>query len=86
MKTKAEEYYTDWSQRLELAEEMIPIIGDLYRNRGVITTINGRKLKNRKPNGILRANLVARQIIESEISVRDSFPVLQALSKLALAP
>ncbi|MDY0292046.1 MAG: glyceraldehyde-3-phosphate dehydrogenase [Desulfuromonadaceae bacterium] len=86
MKTKAEEYYTDWSQRLELAEEMIPIIGDLYRNRGVITTIYGRKLNNRQPIGILRAHRFARQIIESEISVRDSFPVLQALSKLDLAP
>jgi len=86
MKTKAEEYYTDWSQRTEIAEAMVPIIGDLYRNRGVITTIYGRKLNNRQPIGILRAHRFARQIIESEISVRDSFPVLQALSKLDLAP
>ena len=86
MKTKAEDYYKDWSQRTEIAEAMVPIIGDLYRNRGVITTIYGRKLNNRKPIGILRAHRFARQIIESEISVRDSFPVLQALSKLDLAP
>ncbi|MCA1795994.1 MAG: glyceraldehyde-3-phosphate dehydrogenase [Geobacteraceae bacterium] len=86
MKTKAQEYYTDWSQRTEIAEAMVPIIGDLYRNRGVITTIYGRKLNNRQPIGILRAHRFARQIIESEISVRDSFPVLQALSKLDLAP
>lgn len=86
MKTKAEEYYKDWSQRTEIAEAMVPIIGDLYRNRGVITTIYGRKLNNRQPIGILRAHRFARQIIESEISVRDSFPVLQALSKLDLAP
>jgi len=52
----------------------------------VITTIYGRKLNNRQPIGILRAHRFARQIIESEISVRDSFPVLQALSKLDLAP
>lgn len=86
MKTKAEEYYKDWSQRTEIAEAMVPIIGDLYRNRGVITTIYGRKLNNRQPIGILRAHRFARQIIESEISVRDSFPVLQALSNLDLAP
>jgi glyceraldehyde 3-phosphate dehydrogenase len=86
MKTKAEDYYRDWSQRAEIAEAMVPIIGDLYRNRGVITTIYGRKLNNRQPIGILRAHRFARQIIDSEISVRDSFPVLQALSKLDLAP
>jgi glyceraldehyde 3-phosphate dehydrogenase len=86
MKTKAEEYYKDWSQRTEIAEAMVPIIGDLYRNRGVITTIYGRKLNNRQPIGILRAHRFARQIINSEISVRDSFPVLKALSTLDLAP
>ena len=86
MKSKAEEYYKDWSQRVEIAEAMVPVIGDLYRNRGVITTIYGRKLNNRQPVRILRAHRFARQIIDSEISVRDSFPVLKALSQLDLAP
>lgn len=73
MKTKAEEYYKDWSQRTEIAEAMVPIIGDLYRNRGVITTIYGRKLNNRQPIGILRAHRFARQIIESEIPYATAF-------------
>ncbi|MFA5700403.1 MAG: glyceraldehyde-3-phosphate dehydrogenase [Desulfuromonas sp.] len=85
MKTKAQEYFTDWSQRAEIAEAMVPIIGDLYRNRGVIITIYSHKLHNRQPIGILRAHRFARQVVESEISVRDSFPVLKALSKLDLA-
>ncbi|MDY0211589.1 MAG: glyceraldehyde-3-phosphate dehydrogenase [Desulfuromonadaceae bacterium] len=85
MKTKAQEYFSDWSQRAEIAEAMVPIIGDLYRNRGVIITIYGHRLNNRQPIGILRAHRFARQIVQSEISVRDSFPVLKALSKLDLA-
>ncbi len=85
MKTKAQEYFTDWSQRVEIAEAMVPIIGDLYRNRGVIITIYGHRLNNRQPIGILRAHRFARQVVQSEISVRDSFPVLKALCKLDLA-
>ena len=77
---KAEEYLNDW------AEQMVPIIGSLYRNQGVNINIYGRTLVNRTPVGILRAHRFARQILNSEISVRDSFPVLEAVNNLELAP
>ncbi|WP_282753380.1 glyceraldehyde-3-phosphate dehydrogenase [Desulfuromonas thiophila] len=86
MEDKAQLYFTDWAQRSELAENMVPIIGSLYRNRGIILSIYGRSLINRNPIGILRAHRFARQILENEISVRDSYPLLQAISKLDLAP
>ncbi|MBN2644422.1 MAG: glyceraldehyde-3-phosphate dehydrogenase [Desulfuromonadaceae bacterium] len=86
MDNKAEQYFNDWAERTELAEAMVPIIGNLYRNNGVIFTIYGRSLINRPPIKILRAHRFARQILENEISVRDSFPLLQAISKLDLAP
>lgn len=86
MEDKAQLYFTDWAQRSELAENMVPIIGSLYRNRGIILSIYGRSLINRNPIGILRAHRFARQILENEISVRDSYLLLQAISKLDLAP
>ncbi len=83
---KPEQYFNDWTQRLDLAESMGPIIGSLYRHHGVNVSIYGRSLVNRTPLGILRAHRFARLILDSEISVRDSFPLLKAMSKLDLAP
>lgn len=83
---KAEEYFSDWTERVDLAEKMVPIIGRLYREQGVNISTYGRTLVNRTPVGILRAHRFARQILNNEISVRDSFPILEAVSNLDLAP
>jgi glyceraldehyde 3-phosphate dehydrogenase len=83
---KQESYFKDWKNREELAEAMVPVIGRLYRNHGVVTTVYGRSLVNRSTIDILKAHRFARQILENELWVRDSFPVLEAASKLDLAP
>jgi len=83
---KDDQYFSDWKQREELAEAMLPIIGRLYRNHGIVTTVYGRSLVNGSMVDVLKAHRFARQILENELSVRDSFPVLQAMEKLDLAP
>ena len=37
--SKVESYLDDWSEEEEIAESMIPLIGKLYRDYGVVTTI-----------------------------------------------
>ncbi|MDY0189728.1 MAG: glyceraldehyde-3-phosphate dehydrogenase [Desulfuromonas sp.] len=83
---KPEKYFNDWTERLDLAESMVPIIGSLYRHHGVNVSIYGRSLVNRTPLSILRAHRFARLILDTEVYVRDSFPLLKAMSKLDLAP
>jgi glyceraldehyde 3-phosphate dehydrogenase len=83
---KQEEYFSDWKQREEIAEAMLPIIGRLYRNHGIVITVYGRSLVHGSMVDILKAHRFARQILENELSVRDSFPVLQAMDNLDLAP
>jgi glyceraldehyde 3-phosphate dehydrogenase len=83
---KQEEYFLDWKQREELAEAMLPIIGRLYRDHGIVTTVYGRSLVHGSMVDILKAHRFARQILENELSVHDSFPVLQAMENLDLAP
>ena len=39
----------DWSVALPIAEELIPKIGRLYRENGVVLSIHGRSLINRNP-------------------------------------
>jgi len=81
-----ERYFKDWKEREGLAEAMIPLIGTLYRNHGVVTSIYGRSLVHKSTIDILKAHRFARQILENELSVRESFPVLEAMARLDLAP
>lgn len=81
-----EKYFKDWKNREELAEAMVPIIGHLYRDREIICTIFNRSLVHQSTIDILRVHRYARQIIEKELWVTDTLPVLQALEKLDLAP
>ncbi len=84
--TKTAEYFNEWKQREAVAEAMAPLIGNLYRDQEVICTVFDRTLVNQSTIEILRAHRFARQIISREIWVKDTYPILQAMSKLDLAP
>ncbi len=83
---KMTEYFDDWKRREEMAEAMIPLIGQLYRNSGVVTTVYGRSLVQNSAIDILKAHRFARQVLSDELSVVSSLAILQALSRLELAP
>jgi len=83
---KVESYLADWKRREESAEAMLPILGRLFREHGVIVKIFGNYLVNKDPIEILKAHRFARQILESEISVLDTLPILRAVNELNLAP
>jgi glyceraldehyde 3-phosphate dehydrogenase (phosphorylating) len=81
-----ETYFRDWKNREEIAESMLPLIGRLYRDHGVVTTVYGRSLVSGSTIDILKAHRFARQVLENELSVRETAPVLQAMANLQLAP
>ncbi|HYQ39653.1 MAG TPA: glyceraldehyde-3-phosphate dehydrogenase [Pseudomonas sp.] len=81
---KTDQCLGEWIDREALAEAMIPLIGQLYRNNNVVTSIYGRGLIKRSVIGILKAHRFARQIDDAELSVHDTFPILQVLSTLEL--
>ncbi len=83
---KADACLEEWNAREECAEAMVPIVGRLFREHDVIIKIFGHYLVNKAPVEILKAHRAARQVMKSEISVRDTLPVLQALGRLDLAP
>ena len=83
---KMESYFADWARREEVAESMVPLIGKLYRDHGVVTTIYGRSLVHNSTIDILKAHRFARQVIKDELCMSSSFAVLQALCRLDLAP
>lgn len=76
----------NWKVREELAERMIPMIGKLYRDQKVVVTLHGRPLANASKIDIIKSHRFVRQIENIELSIIDSFPVLEAVSKLDLMP
>ncbi len=83
---KTENYYQDWRKREEVAESMIPLIGMLYRDHGVVTTIYGRSLVHCSAIDIVKAHRFARQIIHGELSIFSTWVILQAMQRLDLTP
>lgn len=73
---------TRWNERQALAEAMIPLIGTLYREHGVVTSIYGRRLINQSPVDILKAHRFARKVSEMELPIEETFPLLKALAEL----
>ncbi|MCF7202262.1 glyceraldehyde-3-phosphate dehydrogenase [Pseudomonas oligotrophica] len=86
MTQKPDQCLGEWIDREALAEAMIPLIGQLYRNNNVVTSIYGRGLINRSVIEILKAHRFARHRLadETELSVHDAFQVLKTMSEMNL--
>jgi glyceraldehyde 3-phosphate dehydrogenase len=83
---KQEQYLNEWQSQEECAEKMLPLIGRLYRDHNIVTTVYGRSLVNNAMIDILKAHRFARLILNTELTVRETFPVLEAIARLDLAP
>ena len=83
---KPDQCLGEWIDREALAEAMIPLIGQLYRNNNVVTSIFGRGLINRSVIEILKAHRFARhrQVDQAELSVHETFQILKTMSELNL--
>ena len=82
---RLEDYFPDWKEREALAEAMIPIIGRLYR-RNVVVYCYGRPLHNQSVTDIMKTHRFVRQVAENELSEFESYPILEAMSRLDLGP
>ena len=76
---KMEAYFTAWNTREAAAEAMIPLIGRLYRDCGVVTTLYGRSLVHCSAIDILKTHRFTRQIVQNELDVFKTLAVLQAV-------
>ncbi|XKE44023.1 glyceraldehyde-3-phosphate dehydrogenase [Halomonas organivorans] len=78
--------FQDWHDNQAIAEQMIPLIGSLYRHNNVVTTLYGRSLFNRSVIRILKDHRFVRKIEGTELSVKDTFPLVKAMTELNLGP
>ena len=73
-----------WMVREALAEAMIPVIGRLYRENNVVTSIHGRSLVNKSTMNILKAHRFARRVDKDELLLEETAPLLNILARLEL--
>ncbi len=83
--TKQEAYLNEWMERESIAEDMIPMIGKLYRKRNVITSLYGRPIINRSVVQLLKSHRFVRHMEDQELSVHDTFQVLKVIEKMDVA-
>lgn len=78
--------FQDWQNNEALAEQMIPLVGKLYRQNNVVATMFGRSLIKRSVIRILKDHRFVRKIEGTELSVEDTFPIVEAMSEMNLGP
>ncbi|MBT0586549.1 glyceraldehyde-3-phosphate dehydrogenase [Alteromonas oceanisediminis] len=81
-----QELQSSWQERQEYAEMMLPLIGKLYRNHAVEITVYGRPLLNASAIDVIKAHRSVRLHEGVKLRLRESWPILEALSKMKLAP
>jgi glyceraldehyde 3-phosphate dehydrogenase len=79
-------YLQDWNEREDIATLMVPIITKLYKERGVVIRLFSQSLVRKDPVNLLKIHRFSRLIIDHELSVRETYPVLQAVSEMELSP
>ncbi|MBD8020112.1 glyceraldehyde-3-phosphate dehydrogenase [Brevibacterium gallinarum] len=76
----------EWASKQSAAEDMIPLVGRLYRNNEVLLTVYGRSLLNKSVNGIIKAHRYARHFDGTELDMDETLRLVTALDGLDLGP
>lgn len=76
----------EWAQKQTAAEELIPLVGRLYRENDVLLTLFGRSLLNKSVTGMIKAHRYARHFLGEDLDIQVTHKIVTALSGLNLAP
>ncbi|MFC4699651.1 glyceraldehyde-3-phosphate dehydrogenase [Glaciecola siphonariae] len=76
---------SSWQERQDFAERMLPLIGSLYRNHAVEIMLYGRTLLNASAIDIIKAHRSVRLFAGEKLRLRESWPLLEAVSKMQLS-
>ncbi|MFT4928382.1 MAG: glyceraldehyde 3-phosphate dehydrogenase [Phenylobacterium sp.] len=85
MTIAADKYQKSWQERQDYAESMQPIIGKLYRRKGIEISVYGRPLVNANTIDIIKAHKTVTHFEDNKLRLRESFPFLEAISAMNLS-
>ncbi len=80
-----DKYQKSWQERQDYAESMQPIIGKLYRDKGVEISVYGRPLVNASTIDIIKAHKTVAKFEEQKLRLRESFPFLEEVARLNIS-
>lgn len=86
MAQQANTFLANWNEDQELAEQMIPLIGKLYRDRDIVMSVHGRTLIGRSAVDIIRAHTYARKIDDKALPLSETFAIVKELAKIEPGP
>lgn len=75
-----------WQERQEFAEKMQPLLGKLHRDSAVEITLYGRPLLGANSIDIIKAHRSVRLHTGEKLRLRESWPLLDVMSRMKLAP
>ena len=78
-------YQKSWQERQDYAESMHPIIGQLYRKKGIEISVYGRPLVNANTIDIIKAHKTVNEFEDNKLRLRESFPFLEAINELDIS-
>ena len=83
-KLTREEYLKNWEEYECAAETMVPLIGSLFRDKLIETSVYGKLVVKSTVNDILKAHDSAHQIEDIDLSPLETLAVIKALAELPL--
>ena len=75
-----------WKEQQGAAEQMIPLVGRLYRDNGVTIRIFGRRILNNSTIDIIKAHRYARHMVGEELDIGKSLILAKTMADMNLAP
>ena len=81
-----QELLNSWQERQEFAEKMQPLLGKLHRDKAIEVTLYGRPLLGANSIDIIKAHRTVRLHTGEKLRLRESWPLLEAISEMKLAP
>ncbi|WEM41013.1 glyceraldehyde-3-phosphate dehydrogenase [Photobacterium sp. DA100] len=81
-----EKYLLDWQTSQTNAESISPLLGQLYRQKGVEVLMFGKQIVNTSVIDIVKSHRLSRRYTGSELSPSQTLPLIQTLATLDLSP
>ncbi|MGO3360869.1 MAG: glyceraldehyde-3-phosphate dehydrogenase [Corynebacterium sp.] len=84
MTAQAPDNQNDWSSRILLAQQILPLLSRLHHEHNVVTSIFGRLLINVTDIDIIKSHRYARLVTDREMPLSSTLPILQELVDMDL--
>lgn len=76
----------EWSDKIVIAEQLVPLIGNLYRENGIVLSVHGRSLISLSPIDIVRIHRFARHVDGEELNIAFTAELVRSIASLNPGP